>query len=134
MPKRIKEFKVITPNGIKPKPNDYEKKVARIMAEYLQSDILFIKRSTSTTPDILEIRLNQIWEIKNIRGSNQNTIGRNLKGIYRQSENVIITLFRTSMSKDQAVGRIRQKLARANRIKRLVLITRAEKLVIIKQK
>lgn len=98
MDKNRQKYEVITPTGMKPEPNIYEKITARLMAEYLQSDIEFIKRGTSTTPDLLVIKLNQIWEIKNIRGNNPNKINRNLKGIYKQSENVIITLFQTSMT------------------------------------
>ena len=102
------------------------------MADYLQSDIEFVKRGSSTTPDILALRYNQIWEIKNIRGNNRNTINRNLKGIYRQSENVIITLFQTTMTINQAMGRTKDKLSRANRVKRLVIISRSKKVVVIK--
>lgn len=125
-------YNIITPKGLKPTPNCYEKAVAELMAEYLQSDIEFIKRNTSTTPDILALKYNQIWEIKNIRGNNRNTISRNLKGIYRQSENVIITLFQTDMTINQAIGRAKDKLSKANRIKRLVLISKSKKVVVIK--
>ena len=127
-----KNYEVIIPPDVKPKPDDYEKMTAKLMSEFLKSDISFVRRESSTTPDILVVRLNQIWEIKNIRGNNENTINRNLKGIWKQSENVIITLFRSKMTPSQAKGRIKEKLSRANRLKRVVLITKSKKLIKIK--
>lgn len=129
---KSKRYNVITPRGIKPEPTLHEKITAKLMADYLQSDIEFVRRGSSTTPDILALKYNQIWEIKNIRGNNRNTVSRNLKGIYKQSENVIITLFQTNMTLDQAIGRAKNKLSKANRIKRLVLISKSKKIVVIK--
>ena len=102
------------------------------MAQYLKSDMEFIKRQTSTTPDLYSAKWHQLWEVKNIRGNNENTISRALKGIYKQSENVIITLFRSSMTPSQAAGRAKDKLSKATRIKRLVIITKSGKIVVIK--
>ena len=127
-----KIHRVYTPTNISPKPEKYEKIIAKVMAQYLKNNIRFIRRTCTTTPDILAIELNQVWEIKNIRGNNKNTIARNLKGIYRQSENVVISLFRTKMTLDEAIAQTKKKLANANRLKRVVIISRDKKIVVIK--
>ena len=129
---RVHKYNIIIPSNLKPKPEFFEIITAELMAEYLQDDIKFILRGHTTTPDILAMKLNQVWEIKNIRGNNKNTIARNLKWIYRQSENVIITLFRSKMTAREAVSQIRRKISSATKIKRIVLITKTKKIIVIK--
>ena len=129
---RKKKYTVFTPHNLKPSPSNDEKIIAEVMANFLKSNIIFVLRNSATTPDIKAIASGQYWEIKNIRGNNKNTISRALKGIYRQSENVILSLLRTQMPPQDAVGRARQKLSRANRIKRLVIITKNLEILVIK--
>ncbi|MBR3414493.1 hypothetical protein IKG73_00525 [Candidatus Saccharibacteria bacterium] len=128
----MKQYQIHEPTNLKPKPDEWERITARLMAEYLKSDIEFVVRKSSTTPDIMAIRLNQFWEIKNIVGNSSNTIHNNLKSIDRQSENVVITLFRTKMRARKAYSEIIIHLKKATRIKRLVLITNSKKIIVIK--
>ena len=126
------KYRVYIPTDISPRPEKFEIVVAGIMANHLKNNICFVKRANTTTPDILAVELNQIWEIKNIRGNNKNTVSRNLKGIYQQSENVVISLFRTKMTLAEAVSQTKAKLSNATRLKRVVIISRDKKIIVVK--
>lgn len=91
-------FNVIIPTNLKPKPTDDEIAVANVLAGFFQSDIRFVTRGISHTPDIYVVRLRQYWEIKNIRGNGPRTIANVLREAQHQSENVAISLARTSMN------------------------------------
>lgn len=107
--------------------------VAEVLSNYFHSDIKFVARGISHTPDIFIIRLNQYWEIKNIRGNGRRTIANVLREAQYQAENLVISLTRTSMSAQQASGRIRQYIREGRtRIKRIVIITKAKKVLVIK--
>lgn len=125
------EYNVITPYNIKPEPRPSEQRVARIMAQYFQSDIQFVPTSSvSRTPDLFIVRLHQLWEIKNIRGNGKRTMANNLRTAQHQSENVIISLFETKMTGDQAVARARDYLKSGPvKIKHLIIITKSERVI-----
>lgn len=126
-----KSYSVVIPINIKPYPNIYEEKVARIMAHRFQSDILFVQPSNSLhTPDLQVLKTGKFWEIKNIRGNGKNTIEDNLKKAAKQSNNVIISLLRTKMTPTQATARIRYFLSRPHgNIKQIILITKDGKTI-----
>ncbi|TAH32900.1 hypothetical protein EYC58_01965 [Candidatus Saccharibacteria bacterium] len=78
---------------------------------------------------------NQRWEIKNIKGNSKRTIQNNLRAADDQSQNVIISLLETKMTQTQALGRIREFYAVGPvKIKRLLLITKEQKVLVIKNK
>lgn len=125
------QFKVITPIDMKPYPDSYEERVARILARRFQSDMMFVPPSGSLhTPDLQVIKTGEFWEIKNIRGNGKNTIEDNLKKAAKQSKNVVISLFRTKMTQAQAAARIRYFLSRPHgNIKNVVLIAKNDKTI-----
>lgn len=127
-------FHIIRPIDLRPKPSRYEERVAELCAEWFQSDISFVVRSHHTSPDILVVRTNQFWEIKNIRGCSKHTIEDNLRRASKQSQNIIISLLISSrMSTCTAEGRIKQVLqARRMPIKHVLLITKTEKIIDVK--
>ena len=121
----MQKYCVIIPVDMKPQPDKYERIVARLCAEKFQSDILFVKRSISTTPDIFVLKSKQFWEIKNIQGNGKNTIEDNLKRASKQADNVIISLLRSRMTPNQASARIRYYLKRARKnLRRVILVTK----------
>jgi hypothetical protein len=124
-------YKLITPIDIKPRPAEDEQKVAIILAEYFKSNIEFVKRGSSTTPDI---RVGNIyWEIKSPRGNGKYTISDNIRSAKHQSPNIVINLSRTKMTARQAESRIRDFLNNSSTgIKRLILITKTNRVIDIK--
>jgi len=123
-------YNLIIPINIKPQPDKYEKVVAQLCAQKFQSDILFVKPTISTTPDIQVVRTKQFWEIKNIQGDGKNTIEDNLKRASRQADNVIISLLRSKMAPQKAEMHIRYYLKHARKnLKKVILVTKERKIV-----
>ena len=132
MPKMSK-YNLIIPVGMKPKPDPYEETIAEIMAEYFKSNIRFVTRSSSITPDMFIIRTRQYWEIKNIRGNSKRTIQNNLREADSQSQKVVIGLFRTTMHTQQVIGRIKECLRKSRvLLKSIIVVTKDGKILVIK--
>lgn len=125
------QFKVIIPVDMKPYPDSYEEKVARILARKFQSDMLFVPPTYSLhTPDLQVVNTGKFWEIKNIRGNGKNTIEDNLKKAAKQSSNVVVSLLRSKMTSTQAAARIRYFLSRPHgNIKNIILVTKGGKTI-----
>lgn len=125
------QFKIITPVGINPYPDNFEETIARILALKFQSDVLFVQPTLSLhTPDLQILKTGEFWEIKNIRGNGKNTIEDNLKKAAKQSENIIISLLRTKMSPAQATARIHYFINHPHgKIKRIILVTKTGKTI-----
>lgn len=128
------DYKIIRPVNLKPRPTVYEEKVAELCAKHFKSDVSFIVRASCTTPDILVIRTNCFWEIKNIKGSGRHVIEDNLRKASKQSENIIISLLAsTKLDSRRVERRIRSVLkTQRMRIKSVLLITRSGKIIDIK--
>ena len=120
---------IIEPNA---NPDSFELKVATILIDYFASNIIIRKNLQSYSPDLLVTRVNQLWEIKNIRGNGVHTIEHNLSRAKLQSDKIIVSLYRTKMTPARAIGRIKAVLKKGTTIKRLILITKSGKIVIIK--
>lgn len=120
---------IIEPNA---NPDNFELKVAMLLVEYFSSDVVLRKNLQSYSPDLLVVRTNQLWEIKNIRGNGVHTIEHNLSKAKLQSDKVAISLYRTKMTPARAIGRIKAELSKNTTIKRLILITKSNKIIKIK--
>lgn len=101
------------------------------MAEYFKSNIEFVERGSSTTPDI---KVGNIyWEIKSPKGNGKYTISDNIRSAKHQSSNIVINLSRTKMTAKQAESRIRNFLKNSSTgVKRLILVTKSNKVIDIK--
>lgn len=130
---QVMEYRLIIPVHLKPSPTQDEIAVAKTLADYFQSDVEFVVRSFLHTPDLKVCRLNQYWEIKNIRGNSPKTIENILRTAQYQSDNIIISLSRTKMDSEHAVSRIKQCLRR-NRVaaKRIIVISKRQKVIVVK--
>ncbi len=127
------KYRLIIPVGLKPKPTGDEIAVAETLATFFESNIEFVLRGLGHTPDVRIVRLNQYWEIKNIRGNGPRTIANVLREAQNQSENIAISLSRTAMSAQQARGRVQQYLREGrSAVKRILIITKSEKVIVIK--
>lgn len=88
-------------------PRGHEKRAAIILAEFFKSDLIFIRKGPSSTPDILVKRTRQTWELKSLLGSGKRTMANNLREASRQSKNVVMDLSRCKMNNKNALSRIR---------------------------
>lgn len=127
-------YNIIRPIGLRPKPDWREERVAEICAEYFRSDVTFVMRGSSTTPDIQVLRTNEFWEIKNIRGNGKHTIEDNLRKACKQSDRTVVSLLVMPKANSRRIeGKIRSVLAnRRMPIKSVLLITKAGKVIDIR--
>ena len=126
-------YNIIRPVNLKPKPDKYEELVAELCAKYFCSDIAFVIRSSTKTPDITVLKTGQNWEIKNLRGNGRHTIEDNLRKASKQSKNIIVSLLRSPMNARQAEARIKHALNTANYgLKHVALVTKSGKIIMIR--
>ncbi|MCL2038661.1 hypothetical protein FWG86_02045 [Candidatus Saccharibacteria bacterium] len=129
----MKKYNIITPTGMKPKPDVYEWAVAEIMAGYFKSNVSFVERSSKKSPDILIMRTHTHWETKNIRGNGKFTIQNNLREASSQSKHVVIGLSRTRMTTEQARSRTSFFLKKdPSKFKQVIIITKKKEVLEIK--
>ncbi|MBQ3263779.1 hypothetical protein IJH06_01570 [Candidatus Saccharibacteria bacterium] len=107
----------------KPRPHEYA--TAEFLAEYFQSDIVFLKRHQSKNPDIYVLKTNVRWELKAPTGSGKHTIQNNLRDAGRQSENIILDFYRIGLSEKQGISRVNEFIrTERHGIKRLKILTK----------
>ena len=124
---------VITPTDISPQPSQSEQYVARLIAEYFQSNVQFVKPRIQRAPDLYVIKTRQNWEIKNIQGNSKRTIANNLRNAKYQSPNIIISLQHTKMTTVQAVSRVKEYLKSGpTNIKHIIIISKSSKVIAIR--
>lgn len=119
----------------KSQPRPHEKSIAYIIADYFESDIIFLRRYSSRTPDLYVLRTNLCWELKSPQGGGKHTIQNNLRSSDGQSENVILDLTSSKLSDEQGISRAKEFIKNErSRIKRLKVLTRKHGIVDIKSK
>ena len=111
-------------------PKKHEEYVARIIADYFQSDIQFIRKTSSRTPDFYILKTYQLWELKSPLGNGKRTIANNLREASKQSRNIILDLSRCKMNNSVALSRIRGFLSSGDaHINRLIVIDKSRKII-----
>lgn len=130
---RKHEYKIIEALDETDPPKPHEKRATKIIAEYFQSDVKFIRRSISSSPDIYVVKTGKVWEIKSPTGGSKRTIANNLRDASDQSKNVFLNLSRINMNQSQALSRVRDfvfgKYSKSCHLKQLKVITKDKKII-----
>lgn len=115
------------------RPRPHERTAAELLAEHFNSDIIFLRRAASRTPDLYVLKTNIRWELKSLLGGSKYTIQNNPRETYGQSENVIIDLSRAKLSDKQGISRVKDFFKKEHsRIRRIKVITKKRKIIDIK--
>lgn len=122
------QFSVIIPNNVYPVPNKHELSAARILADYLKSDVICQPRANHKTPDFFCAGL--YWELKSPTGTGKDNIQHLLQTAVQQSRNIIVDARFSKMH----ITRIKRELQRHSTfttkgIKHLLLITKDKKVI-----
>ena len=126
MPK--KKYEVMVKTDIKDRPKDHEMSAALILANYyFKADVTFLRPESNKTPDIEKD--GKKWEIKSPMGSSKKTIENNLRMARKQSKHIVIDLRRIKMHKVRAIARTNYFLSKQKQIKRVIVITKDQKIV-----
>ena len=130
----MKKFTVHIEDRTDSEPRPHEKKIAYLIAEIFKSDVVFLRRAQSKSPDLYIIRTGVRWEIKSPMGGSKHTIQNNLRAADSQSENVILDLTRSKLTDKQGVSRAKEFIkAERSRIKRIKVLTRGGQIIDIKK-
>lgn len=128
-----KEYKVIIEDSKQSKPRNHELSASEKIAAYFKSNIVFLRRLESRTPDLYIIKTNMRWELKSPTGGSKHTIQNNLRASDGQSENVILDLSRSKLSDRQGISRTKEFIRNEHsRIRRLKILTKQGKIIDIK--
>lgn len=126
-PTNMKKFEVIVKTDLVNLPKEHELSAALLLAYHFKSEVTFLRPKTDRTPDI-EVK-GMRWEIKSPKGNGKKTIENNLRNAHEQSNNVVIDLRRLKMHQSKANARIRYFLSRGHRFKRVIVITKSNKII-----
>ena len=117
------KYKVRYEESGESRPRPHERRIAELLTGHFKSDIIFLRRYSSKTPDLYVLKTNIRWELKSPEGGGKHTIQNNLRSIDRQSENVIIDLSRSKLTDEQGISRTKEFLSKeSSRIKRLKIV------------
>ena len=106
----MKKYKIVYDLNEPDPPRPHELHAARIVAEYFHSDLVFIRKSNNSTPDLKVKKTKQVWELKSPLGNGKRTMANNIRAASHQSTNIILDLSRCKMNNDRAISRIRSFL------------------------
>lgn len=129
----MEKYIVRVEDSAQSRPRPHEEKVANKIADIVKSDIIFIRRRASKTPDLYIARFNALWELKSPLGGSKHTIQNNLRNANNQSEKVILDLSRSKLTDWQGISRAKEFLrTEKTSIKKLKVYTKTGKLIDIK--
>lgn len=123
-----KEYSVIVPRSVFPKPSPREMSAAYILSDFFKSDVKFIPRDNQKTPDFLIKGIH--WELKTPIGTGKYNIQHLLHAAVQQSKNIIVDARFSKMH----ITRIKSELKfhssiTTKGIRRLLLITKDKKVL-----
>jgi hypothetical protein len=120
--------KIIIPQGAL--PEKFEISAAQILAKHFNCDVAFLPVTSSKTPDIVIGNIR--WEIKSPLGKGKHNIQHQFHRAMKQSKNVVIDARRSKIDVRNIRRELKQQAELARGLKRLILITKEEKVEVIK--
>jgi hypothetical protein len=125
--------KVVISPGIVPPPEPHEVSAAWILARHYNCIIEFLKPLDGykrKTPDFVMRAV--AWEMKAPKGNAQRTIRNNLDQAKEQSPNIVIDTRATVLPDKWVEAELRRQVTAKKRIRRLIMVTKDEKVVEIR--
>ena len=125
-----KEFSIIVPESVFPKPSTREMSAAYILLDYFKSDIKFVPRSNQKTPDFLINGLH--WELKTPIGTGKYNIQHLLHSAIQQSKNIIVDARFSKMHLSRVISELKRHSTLTTKgINNLIVITKNKKIIVI---
>lgn len=122
-----KNYSVIIPTDIYPKPSQKELSAAYILANHFKTTIKFVPRSNKKTPDFL-IK-DSYWELKSPTGSGKHNIQHNIQDAASQSNNIIIDSRQSKMHPKKFKNEVQHQFNIIKKAKKLILIDKSNKCI-----
>ena len=115
-------YEAIIKTNLQDRPEDHELSAALILADYLKTDVIFLRPESRKTPDIDADGIK--WEIKSPRGNSKKTIENNLRNAGRQSQNIVIDLRRIKLHQQKAISRVNFFLSGPHGFRKVLVIAK----------
>ncbi|MBQ3353369.1 hypothetical protein IJG89_03465 [Candidatus Saccharibacteria bacterium] len=130
MPKHLKSYKITyNLNELDP-PKSHKLNAANLIANYFESNLVFIRKAPCATPDLYIVKTHQLWELKSPLGNGKRTISNNLREASSQSKNVILDLSRCKMNNERALSKVQGFINSGDaHIKKLIVIKKSGEVV-----
>lgn len=126
----MNKYNVRLDKGLDPIPHKHELNAAEIVASFMKSDVLFLRRNPNASPDLLIEKTNQIWELKSPKENGKRTMSNNLREASHQSKKVILDLSRCKMNNANALAMVRGFLNSGDStLKNLIIIDKSGKII-----
>ena len=122
-----KNYSVIVPRAVNPKPSTREMSAAYILNDFFKSDVKFVVRSDNKTPDFL-IK-NSYWELKSPTGNGKYNLQHALRNAAKQSENIIIDARFSKIHISKIKSELSYQFKRSKNIKQLLLIDKQKNVI-----
>ena len=120
-------------NNSDQRPRQHEWRAAMFLADYFRSDIFFVRRTSSKTPDLLVKKTGTRWELKTPTGDGKRTMQNNLREASQEEPNIVIDLSECKLSDEKSIARIRYYMKTdRNIINHLLVITKKLRIIVIK--
>ena len=126
-----KNYSVIIPKDVYPKPSSREMSAAYILLEYFNKDVKFVARNNNKTPDFLIG--NKYWELKSPTGNGKYNLQHTLRNAAKQSENIIIDARFSKIHINKIKNELTYQMKHSGNIKHLLLIDKQKNVVEILQ-
>ncbi len=125
-----REYSVIVPKSVFPKPSAREMSAAYILLDYFKADIGFIPRNNQKTPDFMIDGIE--WELKTPIGTGKYNIQHLLHVAIQQSRNIIIDARFSKMHLSKIISELKRHSTLTTKgIKHLIVITKSKKIIVI---
>ncbi|MCL2144412.1 MAG: hypothetical protein FWH43_02815 [Endomicrobia bacterium] len=124
--------KTIIPYGVNPEPHEIE--TAQFFNKH-GKDVEFLTPNRTRGVKNPDIKMDSIlWEIKSPKNTSKRAIENIFRKALKQSKNIIFDLSRSRMSNDnKGVAQITKQFALVKNAHRLIIITKAKKLLDFKK-
>lgn len=126
----VNSYQVIIPSDIKPLPERHEVSAAQIVANYLRSNVEFVRRNNYKSSDLKAG--DEYWEIKSPTGSGKRNIERQLQLALKQSGNIVLDSRRSKIHISKIRSRLTYQASLTKSLSRLLLITKVGDVEVIK--
>ncbi|MDR0887315.1 MAG: hypothetical protein LBM97_01345 [Candidatus Nomurabacteria bacterium] len=127
--------RIIIPENIKNSVEPHEIEVAKIISTHLNTDILFLEPIDFYKVKTADFVANGLeWEIKSpIGNSKRETVRQQFRKASKQAKNIVLDGRRTKLEDDFILKQIERGLQNHRSIKKLLFITKDEKVLEIKK-
>ena len=120
-------YSIVIPRNVMPVPNKNEMSAAAILLDYFKTNIEFIPRTNSKSPDLFIDGIE--WELKTPVGGGKRNIQHVLSRAVKQSRYIIIDARFSKIHITRIKSRLSVEMKNNKQIRRLILIDKQKNVV-----